>query len=301
MDEPVRTGKKNSIRERFAPDLRSANHISFMHVREVNADWTYPSHEHKQYEMNYVLRGTQTLMINGRSHRLESGDLALIRPGDIHSSSVGSADGLAYFCLHFELEDPSTLQLLMTAGQTIISGDSPMGTPIRHAVYRLADWVASEDRDEPTARAGALASFYELLAKLCASISAASGGANDGKPPPSETARRIESLIHAAVKQPVYHGHPADERPSIRSVAGQLGISESHCQRLFKQAYGVSPRRYLSELIREEAMRLLGDTPLSVDHVSSLLGYRDIAHFSRQFKRWTGLSPREYRRRIKLP
>lgn len=44
-------------------------------------------------------------------------------------------------------------------------------------------------------------------------------------------------------------------------------------------------------MIQEEAMRLLRDTTLSIDHISNLLGYTDIAHFSKQFKRWTGESP----------
>ncbi|MFD1905342.1 helix-turn-helix domain-containing protein [Paenibacillus rhizoplanae] len=44
-----------------------------------------------------------------------------------------------------------------------------------------------------------------------------------------------------------------------------------------------------------EAKVLLDDHSLSVSQISGLLGYRDIAHFSRQFKRWSGQSPREYR------
>ncbi|MNJ02399.1 DNA-binding transcriptional regulator AraC [compost metagenome] len=44
-----------------------------------------------------------------------------------------------------------------------------------------------------------------------------------------------------------------------------------------------------------EAKVLLDDPRLSISHISGILGYRDIAHFSRQFKRWYGKSPREYR------
>ncbi|MNF17229.1 DNA-binding transcriptional regulator AraC [compost metagenome] len=44
-----------------------------------------------------------------------------------------------------------------------------------------------------------------------------------------------------------------------------------------------------------EAKVLLDDPSLSISRISGILGYRDIAHFSRQFKRWHGTSPREYR------
>jgi len=295
MEPNLRTGSKNSVSERFAPDLRTAHHISFMHVREVNPDWIYPSHEHKQYEVNYVIRGCQNMIINGKSFRLEAGDCALIRPGDLHSSSVGSPEGLVYFCLHFEIDDPPLLHLLGSFRQAAISALSPEGSAIKPVLDKLAEAVGSEGRYDLAVRAGIQASFYELLSLLCTALSSGAESKDDKKPPRSETAHRIESLIHAAAKQPIYHGHPHDERPLIGNIARQLGISESHCNRLFKNVYGISPRHYLSNLVKEEAFRLLRDTALSVDRVSSLLGYRDIAHFSRQFKRWTGVSPRGYR------
>ncbi|MFC4597727.1 AraC family transcriptional regulator [Cohnella hongkongensis] len=295
MDANLRTGRKNSVSEHFVPDLRAAHHISFMHVREVNAKWVYPSHEHKQYEINYVLRGCQEMVVNGKACRLEQGDFVLIRPGDIHSSGAGSADGFVYFCLHFEIDDPPLVHLLGSGRQPARSGRSPEDDAGRRVLDKLASVAVSDRPYDLAVRTGMQASFYELLSKLCSARYAGSEAAEDGRPPHSETAHLIESLIHAAAKQPIYHGHPNDERPMIGDIARRIGISESHCNRLFKKVYGVSPRHYLSGMIRDEAMRLLRDTSLSVDHISHLLGYRDIAHFSRQFKRWTGVSPRDYR------
>ncbi len=295
MEDNLRTGTKNSVSERFVPDLRSAHHISFMHAREVNADWVYPSHEHKQYEINYVLRGCQTMIVNGTSCRLEEGDFVLIRPGDIHSSHSGSTGGFIYFCLHFEIDDPPLLHLLDAFRHSAITGDSPEGIAIRPALDRLAAYAVSDKSFDLAVRTGIQAAFYELLSQLCSLLSTGADTKDDRRPPHPETAHRIESLIHAAAKQPIYHGHSDGERPLVGAIARKLGISESHCNRLFKKVYGVSPRQYLSTMIRDEAQRLLRDTSLSVDHISSLLGYRDIAHFSRQFKRWTGASPRDYR------
>ncbi len=295
MDAGLRTGKKNSVSEQFVPDLRSAHHISFMHAREVNADWIYPSHEHKQYEINYVLRGCQKMVVRGATYRLEPGDFVLIRPGDIHSSSSGSVDGFIYFCLHFEIDDPPLLHLLDSIRGSAIAAVSAEGAVIRPALDKLAAYALSDRPFDLAVRAGIQAAFYELLSKLCSALSAGANSKDDGKPPHPETAHRIESLIHAAAKQPIYHGHSLGERPLVGEIARKLGISESHCNRLFKKVYGISPRQYLSAMIRDEALRLLRDASLSVDHISSLLGYRDIAHFSRQFKRWTGVSPRDYR------
>lgn len=295
MDANLRTGQKNSVSEQFVPDLRSAHHISFMHTREVNADWIYPSHEHKQYEINYVLRGCQTMVIGGAPCRLEPGDFVLIRPGDIHSSSSGSIHGFIYFCLHFEIDDPPLLHLLNAFPRSAIAGSSAEGAAVLPALDKLAAYAVSDRPFDLAFRTGIQAAFYELMSKLCSALSGGADASDEGRPPHPETAHRIESLIHAAAKQPIYHGYSHGERPLVSEIARKLGISESHCNRLFKKVYGLSPRQYLSTIIRDEAQRLLRDTSLSVDHISSLLGYRDIAHFSRQFKRWTGVSPRDYR------
>ncbi|WP_239619061.1 AraC family transcriptional regulator [Cohnella mopanensis] len=297
MDSSLRTGQKNSVMEQFIPDLRSTHYISFLHVREVNADWVYPSHEHKQYEINYVLKGCQIIYINGKAYHQQAGDFALIRPGDIHSSSVGSPEGFTYLCLHFELDDRPLLHLLRTTELSLIPGTSPDGESLKPLLERLADWVVSEQRFDLTARALVQSLFFQIIAQLCVTLNASKDKQDDNKLPHWETAHRIESYIQAAAKQPIYHGHPDQGRLLISQIARRLGISESHCNRLFKKVYGIPPRQYLSRMIQEEAMRLLRDTTLNIDHISNLLGYTDIAHFSRQFKRWTGESPRSYRDR----
>jgi AraC-like DNA-binding protein/mannose-6-phosphate isomerase-like protein (cupin superfamily) len=295
MDGSIRTGQKNSITEQFIPDLKATHHISFLHVREVNSDWIYPSHEHKQYEINYVMKGCQILSINGTTFRQQAGDFVLIRPGDIHSSKAGTAEGFTYLCLHFELDDRPLLHLLRSTPLSLIPGSSPDGEAMQALLERLAGSVLSEQRFDLSVRTLVQSLFFQIIAQLCVTLSASIDDQDDGRPPHSETAHRIEAFIQAAAKQPIYHGHPDQDRLLIGQIAQKLGISESHCNRLFKKVYDLSPRQYLSRMIQEEAMRLLRDTNLSIDHISRLLGYADIAHFSRQFKRWTGESPRRYR------
>ncbi|RKP51590.1 AraC family transcriptional regulator [Cohnella endophytica] len=295
MDDSIRSGQKNSVTEQFIPDLRVSHHISLMHVREVNSDWEYPSHEHKQYEINYVHSGCQIISINGKTYRQQAGDFALIRPGDIHSSTVETPEGMTYFCMHFEIDDRPLMHLLRSTRLALFSGDRPDGAVFKSILERMLNWVVSEERYDMAVRANIQADFFQIIAQLCLSLSASMDNRDEKKLKHWEYIHQIESLIQAIAKQPIYHGHPDKDRLLIGQIAKQIGISESHCNRLFKNAFGISPRQYLSRIVQEEAMRLLRDTTLNVDHISNLLGYVDIAHFSRQFKRWTGESPRSYR------
>lgn len=90
--------------------------------------------------------------------------------------------------------------------------------------------------------------------------------------------------------------HVAEEF-SLKRLAAQAGLSKFHFQRLFKSAVGVSPSRYQINLRMNEARRLLRETKMSVIDVALEVGYTNPSHFAHLFRRETGLSPSDYRRR----
>ena len=111
-------------------------------------------------------------------------------------------------------------------------------------------------------------------------------------------ASAVEGLLQASVNTAAQTG---ERGGGIEAIAASLGYSTTHCNRVFRQIYGMSPRQYLSSLIIRQAKLLLMDNSLSVDYIAHRLGYRDISHFSKQFKRWTGLPPMGYRQLTKEP
>ncbi|MDQ3370739.1 MAG: AraC family transcriptional regulator [Myxococcota bacterium] len=88
----------------------------------------------------------------------------------------------------------------------------------------------------------------------------------------------------------------ADAGPSLESVAAALKLSRRTLQRRLAddgvsfQALVEAVRRELAQLFVEEGSRPLGE-------VAFLLGYAELSAFFRAFKRWTGMTPSEYRSR----
>ena len=68
--------------------------------------------------------------------------------------------------------------------------------------------------------------------------------------------------------------------------------------RRFRAATGESPVSYLHRVRIEAAKRLLDETTSNVDEITAAVGYSDPRSFGRLFRRQTGMSPREYRRRF---
>jgi len=90
-------------------------------------------------------------------------------------------------------------------------------------------------------------------------------------------------------------GSTLENQPSIAELARRFGMGQTSFRDAFLKAAGCSPRVYLEERRIAKAERLLIESDRKVSDVARQVGYSDPYHFSRAFKRVTGLSPREYR------
>lgn len=83
---------------------------------------------------------------------------------------------------------------------------------------------------------------------------------------------------------------------SMEQIADKLDLSTRSLQRHLKEE-SLAFSDIVEKVRRQQAMRLLSESNLSVSRISTLLGYSDVANFSRAFRRWSGESPRTYRQR----
>lgn len=84
----------------------------------------------------------------------------------------------------------------------------------------------------------------------------------------------------------------------VADIAEHVAVSERTLMRRFQKATGMSPQAYLQRLRLEAGKALLANSPFRLAQILERIGYRDDGSFRRQFKRYTKLSPTEYRRRF---
>lgn len=109
-------------------------------------------------------------------------------------------------------------------------------------------------------------------------------------------AKEIAGAIRSNVKRSYLYNEDIPNTIHIQPIIASLGLSPNYGLEIFQKVYHMSPRKYLSELKLQEAKILIQQPNISLKEISNRLGYKNLSHFSRQFKRWTGLSPTEFRK-----
>ena len=83
---------------------------------------------------------------------------------------------------------------------------------------------------------------------------------------------------------------------SLHELSRHAGLSASHLAYLFQKTLGVNFKSLLAALRILEARQLLVDKPqMRITEISFQVGFGDLRHFERTFKRLIGKAPKEYR------
>ncbi len=85
----------------------------------------------------------------------------------------------------------------------------------------------------------------------------------------------------------------------ISDIAEHLSLNPKYLSRLFKKEHSMTIGEYLSELRIKKALELLEGTNLTIDQISTKVGYNDTRGFIRLFKKNYGVTPSKYRQASK--
>jgi AraC family transcriptional regulator len=90
----------------------------------------------------------------------------------------------------------------------------------------------------------------------------------------------------------------SDADVSLATLASDAGLSRFHFCRAFKQSTGLSPHAWLRQHQLEQAMNMLRDTDDSIVSIAAALGYSSQTAFAAAFRKLTGETPSDWRRRM---
>lgn len=246
----------------------------------------YPerAHDHDYFEVFLIESGRTAHWINGVSQTLEPGQLAFVRPHDVHAFSADRSTGCQIINVMFRIETAAHLssRYASTIGGRFFdaASDLPDLHTLGPARFARAINVAQQLR---TAHRS-LARIEEFLLVLTNRVADATSGVGNTAP------RWFSEACSAAQSQDVF----------CRGAAGFIaaaGRSHEHVCRTCKSVTGLTPSEYVNQIRIEYAAHLLRSDEVSIDEVIASCGFDNNSYFYRLFKRQYGVTPRQYRLR----
>jgi AraC family transcriptional regulator len=161
--------------------------------------------------------------------------------------------------------DPITSRLLLSAADALDGGQA-LDALFRH---QLTDLLANR--------------LLSAHAGVPAAVQATMGGLS-----PTALRRATERLRS-----------DSDADVSLAALAMDAGLSRFHFCRAFKESTGLSPHAWLRQHRLEQAKNMLRDTDASVVSIAAALGYSSQTAFAAAFRKLTGETPSDWRRRLR--
>ncbi|MBI4977003.1 MAG: helix-turn-helix domain-containing protein [Spirochaetes bacterium] len=232
-------------------------------------------HTHTDYEFHYIISGTGSYTVNGRTYPVSAGSFLLSFPGETHCVDGGrTALRQLLFCCTLDGDDSR-----LAADLAEVCRDRRV-FPVGEKQLLFFEGLRSHAE-----RGG-------MLAKSAAHRFAAFLYERSGRDGEDATHRSIVAKCLAMIHRP--------SEFIVKDAAKVLGVSPEYLIRSFKKELGLSPVQYRIRMKMETACLYLLQTSKPVAEVAQLSGFEDELYFSRMFRKWTGMSPTNYRIKIRL-
>lgn len=265
------------------------------HQQKVTFGWIAKRETHFAFEIMIILEGVQHTDFDSRSYDFFEEDIILIPPGTSHENSCTSKDGMRYFCVHFDIDDPEIQQNLLMYCPIKLRKDNIVFTKIKEI---LESYVGLLEQEKFCLREKLLVERLLIELVIClldyTTYEQQKMEASDNSS--LVLAKSIADTIQKNFR--TFTEYPLEENRSLLAmnlVSEAMNISESTMLKVFKKVYSVSPKHYLDQLRYNESKFLLHQPNLSISEIAEIIGYQNLSHFSRQFKKWGNMSPKEYR------
>lgn len=243
----------------------------------------FPSHSYgpairDHYLIHYIHEGSGILKCNNNIYNISKGDAFLIFPNEINYYEADKQTPWKYSWIGFSGKKASTFfnELnIDTKFNPIISFNS---TPLCFEEIKEIDKI---ENDTEIKLLGLLyLMFFQLLKDF------------------KESKKKIYnySKDYYADKIINYLTKNYSNKITLNEVSKYIGINRTTINEIFKYKYKKTIKSYLLEIRIQKASYYLSHSSLSISEIAYSVGYEDAFQFSKIFKKYNGVSPKEYRK-----
>lgn len=250
-------------------------------------------HIHDAYELLLVLSPQVCCSINNKDYIVQQNSILIFNNTDLHQIKLMGSERYIRYVIYFEPEfiaHMSTMQTQLLECFYNRAFDSPRILPLTTEelmqIRSLIEQIQAVQEGKKDAYGYDLL-LHTRLAELLVSVNRlyrSYHGITDHQLPPDY--RQFYRLLDYV------HQH-LDERITLETLAAQFYLSKRFVSQIFHKVVGMSLGEYV---VRCRIMRatILLSNGLRVEEVCEQTGFQNLSHFSRTFKKYIGISPKQY-------
>lgn len=274
------------IRARGTPDFP----IELYHIDNENARYIMPFHWHGEFEIIRVEEGILTLMADETEYTLTPGDIAFIGGGQIHG---GVPTNCVYSCVVFDISMLCGKGMLPVSDKVRIAADSSLSKlrcffpSANSEIHKTVDIIISALRQEgDSGHLTVLGALYTLFAELYEqnAVSILSGAVEERFASEHKLKKVIE-LIENNYKEPI----------TLAELAETAEMNPKYFCAFFKKYTHRSPIEYINLYRIDSACRIMKTSDCTVTEAAFSCGYNDLSYFVKIFKKYKGMTPKQYK------
>ncbi len=251
---------------------------------------TFPSHWHLSAEFVLVERDRCSYEINGKPYTLDSGDILLVWPAEVHA--VIETPPNASMILQFSSEIITSLQDIDLISNRlrhlhlIRKKDGALYDVVSQGIKTCYGYYHSSDMFAETRMKMLIFDMLYHIAVYAVTNqvpdSALSGSGSD-------TFYKIQQACSYIIEN-------CTRDLSQKEVADHAGFSTYYFSRIFREYTAESFSEFLTRHRLEQAVKLLSQDNISITDVAFLSGFQSISNFNKTFLKHMHCSPKEYRK-----
>lgn len=237
----------------------------------------FPNHFHEYYVLGFVESGRRFLTCKNKEYTINEGDLLLFNPLDNHACEQVDDMALDWRCLNIKEDVMCQIVKEITRKEYIPKFNATVvfQSDAVIALKDLHEMIMAEGKDFRKEEI-----FYFLMEHLIINY----------------TEQSLELLMQSSPeiqKACTYMENNYTETITLDDLSMVSGLNKYTLLRNFTMQRGITPYQYLSTIRVNKAKKLL-ETGISPIEVAQQSGFTDQSHFSRFFKNFIGITPRQY-------
>jgi AraC-like DNA-binding protein len=259
--------------------------------RKIDDAYNNKLHWHPFVEILVCLTDEVQVTINFTTYSLKCNDILIVHPGDLHS--VDSGTGNPLLIIQFPYELLTVMNELRSKEPLFLRFPhiryDPLSAESERMLLLIKEFAELFGQDTPFQEVRMyvlLLSFFEKVGCYCLKYQQE---ASENDPPQEyKTAKKMAEACLFIV-------HNCISPLTLDQVAGHMGMSKSHFAHLFKDFTGMTFMDFLIQERIRRATALFQNPSTRIIDIAFDSGFSSISSFNRAFKKYTGLTPSQYR------